>query len=351
MAVIPKPNYSTVSLIDKNHEENQGLPRPHMGVSGLGGEDERGLWLGFRWVFQQQFSGRLLRLFRRGHLEESQVVSDLQAVGCELSYVLNDQLRIDFSKHVSGSCDGIIMRGLPEAPSTPHLLEIKTISAKRFEQLQKEGVEKTNPAYWVQVHCYMYGITDQNLVGIPVDRCFFIAVCKDDDRIYTERIRLDRATASKFIERGQRIAMSDRMPEPTFIDPSHWLAKWSPYYAAYFPKSATQAHLDKLKTANEGAGIESKVGVNCRTCAHSTPTPDSAWRCELFQADNIPLDYQRTGCRSHAMHPDIMDLIGWRFLGGDGANANYQTPSGREIKNGRDGVDSKSMLENGGKKC
>ncbi len=65
-------NNSISSLIDEYHESKTELPRPHMGVSGIGNECDRYLWLNFRWAATPKFTGRILRLSRRGHLEENQ---------------------------------------------------------------------------------------------------------------------------------------------------------------------------------------------------------------------------------------------------------------------------------------
>lgn len=56
------------------------------------------------------------------------------------------------------------------------------------------------------------------MAGTKIDRALYVSVCKDDDRIYTERVRYDKAIAEKAIVRGQRIALADRMPEPISSD-------------------------------------------------------------------------------------------------------------------------------------
>ena len=54
--------------------------------------------------------------------------------------------------------------------------------------------------------------------------------------------------------------------------------------------------------------FESKITkhANCRTCAHSTALENSTWRCERHDADDIPVDWQREGCDSHVLHPDLV---------------------------------------------
>ena len=135
---IPEPEVTITSLIDAAHEARLEPPRAHMGASTLGHHCERWMWLSFRWAVQEQFKGRILRLFRRGNNEETQIVSDLRAIGMS---VTGTQKRVDFGSHVSGSLDGI-GKGGPGAPKTLDVLEFKTHSLKSFTDLEKNGVAK-----------------------------------------------------------------------------------------------------------------------------------------------------------------------------------------------------------------
>src|SRR5690554_6613175 len=117
MASIPPPQKpDLVRLIDMAHESRPERPRPHMGASILGHHCDRYLWLTFRHAVVEKFSGRMLRLFRRGHNEEATVVADLRAAGLHISDTGSSQARVDFGNHVSGSIDGIIHEGVPESP-------------------------------------------------------------------------------------------------------------------------------------------------------------------------------------------------------------------------------------------
>lgn len=52
------------------------------------------------------------------------------------------------------------------------------------------------------------------------------------------------------------------------------------------------------------------IKFSCRICAHSTPTEQSTWVCEKFDKQEIPLDFQRTGCEQGTIHPDI---VPWEY--------------------------------------
>ena len=303
---IPDSEHSIQAKIDKHHESLAEPPRPHMGCSQLGHPCDRWLWLYFRWAVQPQFPGRILRLFRRGQMEEATIVSDLRAIGLDVRGAGKQQTRVDFGAHVSGSIDGIIESGVPEAPKKRHIAEFKTHSKKSFDDLVKAGaVASAKPEHFVQMQLYMH--------GTKIDRALYVAVCKDDDRIYTERVRYEQDVAERYIERGHRIALAERMPEPCpGAGPSWHKCKYCSASAMCWEKQPTQH-------------------VNCRTCAHSTAKEDSTWRCECHDADGIPVDFQRQACDSHVLHPD---MVPWQRKDGlDDWTAVYVI-EGRDVANG-----------------
>jgi hypothetical protein len=306
-------------LIDKHHEKIADAPRPHMGCSQLGHPCDRWLWLSFRWAVQPKFEGRLLRLFRRGQLEEATIVSDLRAIGMDVQMTGERQSRVKLGAHVSGSVDAVIESGMPEAPKKRHVAEFKTHNKKSFDLLEKDGVQKAKPEHYIQMQLYMH--------GLDIDRALYVAVCKDDDRIHTERVRYDKETASKYLARGQRIALSDRMPEPLSTDPTWYQCRWCPAHKFCHETKITEH-------------------VNCRTCAHSTAMPDSTWRCERHEADGIPVEFQRQGCDSHVLHPD---MVPWPLGDSDSDHVATYLIDGKSVKNGDPADDvftSRELLAN-----
>ena len=68
----------------------------------------------------------MLRLFDRGRREEESIVLNLRRIGIKIHSTCLDedgQSRVDFGSHVSGSVDGIIEGGVPEAPVARHVAE------------------------------------------------------------------------------------------------------------------------------------------------------------------------------------------------------------------------------------
>ena len=312
--IIPEPEVTITSLIDAAHEARLEPPRAHMGASTLGHHCERWMWLSFRWAVQEKFKGRILRLFRRGNNEEHQIVSDLRAIGMS---VTGTQRRVEFGSHVSGSLDGI-GKGVPGAPKTQHVLEFKTHSLKSFNDLEKNGVAKSKPMHFTQCQVYMH--------GVDLNRALYVAICKDDDRIYTERLEYDRDHALKAIAKGQRLALTDRLPPPISADPTWFECKMC----------AGHDFCHGSKTTKE---------VNCRTCAHITPLSDSTWHCAKWD-DIVPTEAQHTGCESHVLHPD---LVPWKRLESPSDWVAVYEINGLGLANGEPGegvYGSKELLAN-----
>jgi len=316
MAEIPDPIHATAPAIYAAIEaRNDDKPRPHLGASQIGHPCERWLWLSFRWAARERFDGRMLRLFRRGQDEEARVVEDLRAAGMDVQDVTEDcrQIRVSVRPHFSGSMDGKVHSGVPEAPHKPHILEIKTSSKKLFDVLVREGVQKCKPEHYAQMQTYM------GAEGI--DRALYIAVCKDDDRIYAERVRFEPDAYEALREKAERIITTDRMPEPLSADPTWYQCKWC------------AAH----SICHQGEPVRE---ANCRTCAHVSFTDDGV-HCERW-GDLIPTDFQRTGCRSHVPHPD---MVPWRL---DRDSSTEWTAAylidGRAVMVGEDGRDSREVL-------
>lgn len=301
MSVIPSSKNYIAELIDTAHEKKADNHREHLGASLLGHPCDRYLWLTFRWAVKPTFPGRLLRLFRRGHNEEDTVISDLRLIGCALN---ERQTRVDFGSFVSGSCDGIITGGLPGYENQKLVLEIKTHSKKSFDELCKKGVALAKEQHYIQMQVYMY--------GLKIDQALYYAVCKDDDRIYTEHVRLAPDMAKKYVGRGQKIALSDYMPEPLSADPSWYQCKMCNFHEF--------CHETKLTKE-----------INCRTCALSTATSDSKFLCSKYDNWEIAAEHQRTGCPGHVLHPD---LVPYERAESDSAHEAVYIIDGQHVRNG-----------------
>lgn len=282
MTAIQDPRQRTVFAIYESYEKkNKGGFRPHLGASLIGHHCNRYLWLTFRFAREASFPGRLLRLFDTGHREEDRIVSDLKAIGCEVYSVdpsTGKQFNYStFGGHFGGSMDAAV-KGLPEAPDTWHVAEFKTHNQKSFDDLTKNGVEKSKPQHFAQMQVYM-GFTGMT-------RAVYIAVNKNTDEIYTERVRYDAKAFKALVDRAEKVIFSKTPPEKISNDPAWYQCRWCDFHAICH---STQAPLP-----------------NCRTCAHASPAQDGKWTCERHGTTPSTAD-QAKGCDAHRYIPAVLE--------------------------------------------
>ena len=291
MAQLPEPNHTTVAKIYQAYENDaEEGNRPHLGASLIGHACERYLWLTFRWVDAKKFSGRMLRLFKAGNDFEPRIVAELRRIGIEIHDMTPDgkQWRVSsLGGHFGGSMDGAA-QGFPEAPKTWCVTEFKTHNAKSFAALIKDGVQKSKPQHYSQMQVYM-GETG-------MDRAMYIAENKDTSELYCEWVHFDPVEYAKLKARAERVISANEPPLRCSNDPSWFVCKTCDF--------------------SENCHGEKAPAVNCRTCAHSTPELDSdaRWSCAAEAANpatmgeaSIPLDLQRTGCKSHRYIPILLE--------------------------------------------
>lgn len=258
--------------INQHHENKKQKPRFHFGVSSLGEKCDRKIWMNFRWAKDSQFDGRMLRLFRRGHLEELTIAQDLIDAGFEVLNYGENQSKVDFGCHLSSDVDGVVI-----IEGQKMVLECKTSSDKQFQKLKKEKLKKAKWMHYVQCNVYCY--------GLGLDKALYFVVNKNTDEIYTEIVEADYELAEKYIERGQRLAKQDELPEPISTNPSWFECKFCDYHGF--------CH-----------GKEEITKKNCRTCAWSSALEDGSWWCEKH---NGSLDEvtQLSGCDNYELHDHL----------------------------------------------
>lgn len=298
MALLP-PTVTTISKIYDHYVSRQKAspPRTHLGASEIGQECERKIWYGFRWVKENEFPGKILRLFDTGKLAESRLIADLSSVGVSVKpfdMKSGKQYRMElFNGHFGGSLDGLC-QGVMEAPKAWHVLELKTHNDKSFQDLIKKGVEKSKPEHFIQMQTYM-GMSHE--IGLPeigaVDRALYFAVNKNDDALYTERIKYDGEVYLRIKEKVKRIIFSDR-PLPK-------ISEKEDFYQCKWCNFAGICH------AKKEISFE-KANKNCRTCLFSTVAQDGRWHCSKWDK-NLNVAEQKHGCEKHLYLPGLIPFI------------------------------------------
>lgn len=287
MAALPEIVPLTTQAIYAGWEREQDRSqRTYIGASVLGEECERKLWYSFRWAHEPEtLDGRKLRLFDTGHKEEDRLVADLRRAGIDVLHVdpeSGEQFRCTYAwGHGGGHTDGEAY-GVPEAPKTPHLLECKTHNHKSFTALKRLGVQGHKPMHYDQMQVYMHHRI--------LPRGLYLAVNKNDDEIYSERIEYDPAHALSLMVKAERIVSAEQPPTRAHEDPNSKMA-----WACGFCPALTLCHL----------GGRSRR--NCRTCCHSTPEQDGdgRWSCARHKRDLSKAD-QIAGCPNHLFIPGLV---------------------------------------------
>lgn len=263
---------------DAYRGEDEGF-RSHMGASLIGGECGRAVWYGFRWATKPKFSGRVLRLFNRGHLEEARFIALLLTAGVQVYQqdANGKQYRISsFGGHFGGSGDGVAV-GLPDlAPGTAALLECKTHNDASFKSLKKEGVRSAKFEHFVQMQIYM------RKMGLAV--ALYLAVNKNDDEIYAELVALDPAVGDEFLARAHKII-------PLHVAPTK-ISKSPGWKACMWCDHKPVCH---LRVAPER---------NCRTCDAILPQDDGTWYCRLW-GEVRSKEAQLIGCSEYTVNTSM----------------------------------------------
>jgi hypothetical protein len=247
MAKIPKQD-----TLKEFFEEGLVLQdfRPYIGMSSLMSACKRRIWYDFRWSCDRYIDKRIARIFERGNLEEERVVRDLQAAGLKVTDALDEQVElVDDTGHIKGHPDGKVSK-LPNAPVKIHCLEIKTKKASLYAKYLKEGLEKSDPAYWGQIHTYM---GEQKLT-----RALFIVTNKDTEERDYKRIEYDATVHRDCMSIGMDVLTSEAPPK----------------------KIGTHTWFECKMCSNMGiCHKDESIKRTCRSCKHVNIEMEGKWSC------------------------------------------------------------------------
>lgn len=252
--------------------------RYHLGASIIGRTCVREIWYKFRWWHAVRHTGRMLRLFGRGHAEEPRVVAALRNLGAIVKDRNDDGSQTRYS-HLWGLFGGeqdsevsnleefgLVGRGL---------LEIKTHNDKSFNNLKTKGLLSAKPEHFIQMQMYM------GWAGY--DWGLYWAVNKNDDEVYIAVIPRRPAIAEQYTDRAEGVLRATTPPPRINNDATWWQCRFCDF------KRHCHEHAAPAK--------------NCRTCVHvqlrlgpdPLDTDGHAWYCSKWRA-NIPTEVTREGC-------------------------------------------------------
>lgn len=250
-------NKVTIAIDDAIEKQNrEQKPRDHLGMSSIG-NDKRAVWHEYRWSFPNDFTGRVLRIFELGHILEEVVLDYLEKIGIEVHGRQPDQINYsDHGGHFGGSLDGAGI-GVPGAPKTWHVIEIKTANDSRFKSLKKDGYKKWSPTYYAQLQLYMHYSS--------MKRALVCVYNKNTSEIHTERLEYKKLEALGLIQKAKEVLDSEQIPVSTYTDRSWYEIanyKSDEYQAIYW-------------------GDELPANVNCRNCRFHMTDIDATHGCSF----------------------------------------------------------------------
>ena len=169
MVQIPTPPDPTLNAMSAAIEAREASKpkRDYLGASSIGGECARQIWYQYNGFKSKPFNAETLMRFEDGHRTEELTAERLRMVeGVELYTHIDDDKPFGFTAmegKFKGHYDGLI-RGILQAPKTPHVWECKASGHKTFNQFkklkdklpEKEILENWNKKYYVQAQIYMH---------------------------------------------------------------------------------------------------------------------------------------------------------------------------------------------------
>jgi hypothetical protein len=236
------------------------------------------------------FEAQTLYNFEDGHRTEDLVIDRLRMAD-GVTVIDRDpdsgrQIEVeDHEGHSLGHLDGEVF-GLYQAPKTPHVLEVKCVSDKRFAEFEKlkakEGEKNTlrawNETYYAQHQLYMLyrGRT----------RGYLVVASAGGRRWTSVRTDFNREAAEFYVERARQIIFErDRVPDRISENPNFYMCRWCEY--------SDVCHEGKPPTRN------------CRTCVWSKPVAHGAWHCQRHDYD-LNFSKQIAGCSDQRYRPALV---------------------------------------------
>ncbi len=227
-------------LVDQalQRERDATPAREYLGASRLGAACERQLQYEYAQApvdHGKGFSGRLLRIFERGHRTEDMVIRWLRLAGFNLMTEDTTGRQFGFSVaggRLRGHVDGVLVGG-PDGFAFPALWENKCLGAKSWREVEKRKLAAAKPIYAAQIALY------QTYLELHQQPALFTAVNADTMEIYAELVPFDAALAQRMSDRAARVISATEAGEllpRSFAESTHFECKvcawadrcWSP---------------------------------------------------------------------------------------------------------------------------
>lgn len=276
-------------------------PRYYLGASIAGHECNRRLWYEHRGLRSDMPDAETIRKFEDGHTGELIMARRLRKVReidlwTDIGYLDGTgemrQWEVSwYGGHVSGHLDGVI-RGIVEAPKTPHVWEHKASAEKYVNELdkirrevgEKNALERWNWIYFVQAQLYM--------LGMKLTRHFLTVSTPGERRSISVRTNFDKDAAAAALARAGDVVKLNRPPSRISEDRTYFRCRYCP--------CTSYCHGTKIPT------------VSCMSCMFSRPlldrnSDDPRWECTYVDPIEIPKAVLPNGCAGHLYRPELIN--------------------------------------------
>lgn len=236
----PKLSEEMNLLIDKalTEENSKQTPRDYLGASRLGVSCNRAIQFEYTDTAKdedQNFSGRILKIFQAGHVFEELMIKWLRQAGFDLVTNKQNGGQFGFSVadgKVKGHIDGVIIGAPTELNLTfPMLWECKSLNDKSWKDVVKKGLTVSKPVYAAQIAIYQ-AYMESSIPDISKNPALFTAINKDTAEVYCDLIPFDRALAQKVSDKAVMILRATESHEllPRIAnDSTHFECKFCPW--------------------------------------------------------------------------------------------------------------------------
>lgn len=169
------------------------------------------------------FSGRLYRIFDRGHKGEDRMADYLRVAGFDLVTHKQDGSQFGWTAlggKIAGHIDGVVLPCAVLGNPKPVLWENKILNAESFRKTWSAGLQKSKPVYYTQAQLYM--------AYMELESCLFTAENADTCEVFGELVPFDAAHAQLMSDRAVRIVQSrapEELPRCT-ADPADYRCKY-----------------------------------------------------------------------------------------------------------------------------
>jgi hypothetical protein len=210
----PSSNYqisqAVVALIDiatiNEEAAKNERTRQYIGASGIAEECLAYHQLSMRGFPSDTPKPKMIRIFNEGHRIEPFVVKMLSASGHRVEPV--DPITGEQWEYTSHGghhvchLDGFItLFGDTERMT----LEVKSMNRKMFDNFVKKGVQLSHHHYYEQC---VDGLMLARDSGVKVNKCVFIAYCKDNSEFHVEIIQYESKVVKKILEKLEKIVIN-----------------------------------------------------------------------------------------------------------------------------------------------